>query len=1025
MAEKKKWLRLLKWSGFLLLVLLAVLVLAPKLIRTEGFKGEIQTLFRDKMGGQLDYLSTEIIFFPRPGIDIEQLQITLPGRLDGRISGVRIYPQLLPLLHGEVRLADLELTGPELSLVVPDETKSGRDDQAPASVANLPAALAPVIDRLAGEVPELDVSLNQGHIRLSRQGQPWLELQRVELELSLEAAVAGTAAADLNCSIGELWLQQGAKKIQLKDVAVDAAANFKNGDLKVSLVRLGLAQPALQLSGELLVESAKPAVSLKLQGQEVDVDATRKLALTLAGKNDVVENVFSYLRGGTVEAISFSSHGKNFAELGDLQQIKIQGRLKEGAISISAIDMDLKAVNGEVTIAAGILEGTDLSARLDDSTGRDGQLKIDLTDISGPFHLDLQVDAELKQVHTIIARLVQHAEFAEELKRVAHIQGRGQGRLVLGDSIDNLAARVEVKKLDFSAEYQRLPFPVSVQQGQLSFAANHISLTGLAGKVGTSNFSDVTFQLDWKEHFSLAATSGTFLLNVEKSHPWLQSFPALKGPLSWLHQPAGEFQFVTSGLHWQPDTGFAVKGKLVFPQGPEVTADISSTPERIEVRQLDIRDQGAQASLAFSLQQRELELRFSGKLQQKTLYRMFLTADSGEGLLQGDFKLKAALGKIEESTTTGELKAESIRLPAVLDEPFIIRKLDLSATEKLMIVKTADLTWGANEVGLNGRVDLTPSGLLLDLDAAAGALVWAPAVQSEDDLPPSSGQQNSWLPEISGNIRLKAKSFTLKGLTWEPLQANITLKPEQTDIRIDRAELCGISSPGTLVVKGKQFDLDFQISAKGQEIAPRYACLTNNRVQMTGTFDLDGRVTADGTADTLLQNAKGRFVAQAHDGQITQDKTLARTLEVVNLSQLVKGKLPDLKTEGLDYKSMSVEVELKGEKLLLKKYQMDGTTLDLLGQGEVDLGSKRIDAQLMAAPFTTIDSVIKHIPGVSYLMAGSLIAIPVSIQGDLNDPKVKILAPSAVGSGLLGLAERVVKAPVKLFESALPDEKKP
>ena len=67
---------------------------------------------------------------------------------------------------------------------------------------------------------------------------------------------------------------------------------------------------------------------------------------------------------------------------------------------------------------------------------------------------------------------------------------------------------------------------------------------------------------------------------------------------------------------------------------------------------------------------------------------------------------------------------------------------------------------------------------------------------------------------------------------------------------------------------------------------------------------------------------------------------------------------------------------------------MDGETLDLLGKGEINLEDRTVDMQLLAAPFQTVDSIVKHIPGVNYLLAGSLVRIPVSISGHLTDPKV-------------------------------------
>ena len=81
---------------------------------------------------------------------------------------------------------------------------------------------------------------------------------------------------------------------------------------------------------------------------------------------------------------------------------------------------------------------------------------------------------------------------------------------------------------------------------------------------------------------------------------------------------------------------------------------------------------------------------------------------------------------------------------------------------------------------------------------------------------------------------------------------------------------------------------------------------------------------------------------------------------------------------------------------------------------------RTVDLELLAAPLQTVDTVVKNIPGVNYLMAGSLVAIPVSIKGPLEDPQVRVLSASSIGSSLLRLGERVIKSPLKLIETFTP-----
>jgi hypothetical protein len=56
-------------------------------------------------------------------------------------------------------------------------------------------------------------------------------------------------------------------------------------------------------------------------------------------------------------------------------------------------------------------------------------------------------------------------------------------------------------------------------------------------------------------------------------------------------------------------------------------------------------------------------------------------------------------------------------------------------------------------------------------------------------------------------------------------------------------------------------------------------------------------------------------------------------------------------------------------------------------------------------------------------LGGSLVSVPVKIKGNLSDPQVTFLSPSAVGSAFLGIMERTIKLPITIIEPVLPSKK--
>ena len=65
---------------------------------------------------------------------------------------------------------------------------------------------------------------------------------------------------------------------------------------------------------------------------------------------------------------------------------------------------------------------------------------------------------------------------------------------------------------------------------------------------------------------------------------------------------------------------------------------------------------------------------------------------------------------------------------------------------------------------------------------------------------------------------------------------------------------------------------------------------------------------------------------------------------------------------------------------------------------------------------------MKKIPLISTVLGGKLISIPFRAKGDLTDPMVIPLSPTAVGSGVLGVMERTLKLPITIIQPLMPDE---
>jgi uncharacterized protein YhdP len=160
----------------------------------------------------------------------------------------------------------------------------------------------------------------------------------------------------------------------------------------------------------------------------------------------------------------------------------------------------------------------------------------------------------------------------------------------------------------------------------------------------------------------------------------------------------------------------------------------------------------------------------------------------------------------------------------------------------------------------------------------------------------------------------------------------------------------------------------------------------------------------------------GDFELIARDGNIFKATILSNILTFLNTTEILFGKNPGIGKEGFAYKTIKLKATLENGRLTLKEAVMDGASMELIGQGYIDLIEQKVNLTVLVAPLKTVDRVIKMTPLVGYILAGSLVSIPLAVTGDYAQPKISILPIAAVGRGVLGILERTLKLPLKIIE---------
>jgi hypothetical protein len=338
----------------------------------------------------------------------------------------------------------------------------------------------------------------------------------------------GQLQAELNGSSPHLKFRTAKELLNIKNPRFKAAVQVDNNIVRLSLAELALDDPQLTLSAHLALTQSTPPLSLEVKGSRIDVAAARLMVLALAGKNENVKDIFDIVKGGSVPLITLTAKGNSLSDLGNLENMVIRGQMQDGQISIPDIQFDLTGAAGEVVILKGILEGQNLKARLGNSLGQNGKLKLGLIGDDAPFHLETDLRADLSQLPPILKRLVDDKDFQKELARLKELKGSADGKLVLGEDTDNVKVTVDASNIQLSAHYERLPHPLQISGGNFSYEENRIGVRQLSGKLGKSGFSALSGSLDLDKNQDLAIRSGKFGLHLAEIVPWLASFDKLR-----------------------------------------------------------------------------------------------------------------------------------------------------------------------------------------------------------------------------------------------------------------------------------------------------------------------------------------------------------------------------------------------------------------------------------------------------------------------------------------------------------------
>jgi hypothetical protein len=573
---------------------------------------------------------------------------------------------------------------------------------------------------------------------------------------------------------------------------------------------------------------------------------------------------------------------------------------------------------------------------------------------------------------------------------------------------------------DVTFKTKQFTGPVTLKSGGFALTRDSVTLMGISAVL-----ADSTLTLSGKLHGYLDRLSSADLAISGKLGPEGNKNAAELAEMPSSLRAISNLTLERSRFVWQKDKSTSFEGEMKLSSGPAVSIHLVKTPGELSVENLTIKDPDSNASISLKLWERQMKVAFSGLLSNRTADKLLTANQLLTGPIEGKFSAHLYLDTPKQSTAQGKISISGFRLPMQFHIPAQIENASLEADGSQIMVKSASLSWNGSRLSLSGNalisetsymVDMNAYADNLDLDSLLNSKKQDPSVSAEEGSVEQPVQKELWDSPLKGTIHLRSQRLTYGKFTWNPANAEISLSRGMVDVKINQANLCGISTPGTLMLSPDGLRIVLTPSAKDQDIRPALACLFEKEHIVTGTFTLKSNIAAGAKGRTIAQSMDGDLDFKAKGGRIYRYETFAKIMSMLSITEIYRGVLPDLFNEGCPYNSIIVKGKIRDGKLTLSECVLDGPSIKMVFHGDIDLARKKIDVVALVAPLRTVDRIVGAIPIVGKLFDGVFLSVPVHIVGDLDDPDIIPLSPTAVGGELFGFMKRTFSLPITLFQ---------
>jgi len=593
------------------------------------------------------------------------------------------------------------------------------------------------------------------------------------------------------------------------------------------------------------------------------------------------------------------------------------------------------------------------------------------------------------------------------LDKVGSLEGRASADATL--TVDD-AWRADISLARSSATFKlaALPAPVALTSGAARLDERGLRLDKVALSL-----------LDAK-----GIVAGTIALPKPRVELSLADGVAGDGIVRWGLEKAGvpaaldpktPMKFTARRIAWDSAGGLVLDAALSADNAPRIGIALAWKPRRFELRALSVKDAQSDATFTAVVADDLLRVGFSGDLHAQSLAGLRREPEPWRGQLRGKLNLIVDRERPLLTMAEGRLSVSTLDLSVLLGKPAIIESAELAAERSDLRIEKARLVVDEQVLELSGKVSGTQRGPVVD------ARLDSPGIVLERLLPPKKPEAQGepsklWPLPVTGKVAVRAAFLQFGEHRIAPLEGSAVLEPERARLDVQQARMCRVSFPLQMDATPGGYNIAAKLAMKDEPFESALKCLTGDTVQITGNADLRAELRTQGRArEDLLRNLAGTAEAELRKGRVDRFALIGNILSVQNFTSIRDPRQID---KGFLYRSMTAKGRFEGGEFHVEEGFFDSDAARIAVNGRIDLLGERTQLNVLVGLLSSVDRVTGAIPILGNVLGGTLIAVPVSVSGDIRDPRVVPLGPRAVSDRLLGIFERTLKLPGKLKPGA-------